>query len=104
MGDLFQPISEDEWKAETAKGVEEAKPTRARAKRKPVTEPRINTVWFTLPTSFGFCTCEQHEEIQRMLNPEAKEYRQKYPTRSVFEIQEGLFICRDCFIHEGDKP
>jgi len=103
MDELFQPISEEEFVAETAKGVEEAKPTRARAKRTPVTEPRTNTVWFTLPTSFGFCTCEQHEEIQRTLHPEALEYRQKYPVRSVFEIRPGLQICRDCFIHEGDK-
>lgn len=96
---LFTPISEEEYNAAHAKPIT----PRRRAGSKIVTEPRIQTVWFALDTHMGFCTAPEHDEVQKMLDPEAKEYRQKYPTRLVYEIREGLTICRDCFLHEVDK-
>jgi len=67
------------------------------------TEPRTRTVWFTLPTTQGFCTVPDHLEVQKTLDPTKKEYRDKYPVRHVFEIREGLFVCRDCFLAEADR-
>jgi hypothetical protein len=96
---LFTPISEEEYNAAHATPIS----TKRRSGSKVVTEPRIQTVWFALDTHMGFCTAPEHEEIQRMLDPEAKEYRQVYPTRQVYEIRPGLEICRDCFLHEVDK-
>jgi hypothetical protein len=96
---LFTPISEEEYEAAHAKPIT----TRRRTGSKVVTEPRTQTVWFTLDTHLGFCTAPEHEEIQRMMNPEEKQYRQMYPTRLVYEIKPGLKICRDCFLHEVDK-
>lgn len=90
---LFEVLSGDEFRRQNI-------PKQSRAV---VTEPRTRTVWFALPTHQGFCTCPDHDEVQKLLNPEQKEYRQKYPTRHVFEIREGLLICRDCFIAEADK-
>jgi hypothetical protein len=74
-----------------------------RASKTIATEPRTRTVWFTLPTRNGFCTVSAHEEVQRTLNPEQKEYRDKYPVRSVFEITEDRYVCRDCFLLGADK-
>lgn len=91
---LFEPISAEEFRRQTIRGT---------SKREVKTEPRMLTVWYDLPTTPGFCTIPDHNEVQQMLNPEAKEYRQRYPTRHVFEIQEGVFICRDCFMAGADK-
>jgi len=76
-----------------------------KATRTVATEPRTRVVWFTLPTSMGFCTIEAHEEVQKILSqdPEKKTYRDTYPVRHVYEISEGVFICRDCFIAGVDK-
>jgi len=97
---LFLPITAEEFQAAQPTPV---KATTTSRKRQPKTEPRNLTTWYTLPHTVGFCTCEQHEEIQKLLNPEQLDYRQKFPVRHTYEIREGLFICRDCFIHEGDK-
>lgn len=68
-------------------------------------EPRTRVTWFTLPTSNGFCTMRDHDEIIRMISadPEKKEYRDKYPVRHVYELSDGVFICRDCFLQGADK-
>jgi hypothetical protein len=87
---LFEVISEDEFRKA---GAPKAKGHR--------TEPRTLTVWFALPTTMGFCTVPSHVEIQRQLNPEEQEYRDKYPTRMIFKIGE-YFVCRDCFVVGGD--
>jgi hypothetical protein len=96
---LFDIVSKEEFEA--------SQPTKAekktRSKKVAKTEPRINTVWFALSHEMGFCTCPNHEEIQKLLNPEEKEYRQKYPVRMVYPITDDMWICRDCFIAEGDK-
>lgn len=90
---LFEIISEDEFRKQNV----------PKTKREVATEPRLQTVWFGLPTSPGFCTIPAHNEIQQMLKPEQREYRQKYPTRHVFEIRPDTFICRDCFLMGADK-
>jgi hypothetical protein len=96
---LFEPISKEEYER-----VHRHKPAkRTRRTRELVTEPRNNTTWYGLPHVMGFCTCPYHDDIQRMLHPDAQVYRQKYPVRMTFEIREGLPICRDCFLNEGDK-
>ena len=105
MDDLFTPLNEDEFRRETASIEKEPKQTTRRT-RKIVTEPRNMTTWYAISAthhSHGFCQCDRHEEVQRMLNPEAKSYRDQYPVRMVFEIRPGLLICRDCFIAEADK-
>lgn len=89
---LFEPISAEEFRRQTVQ----------RTTREVKTEPRNLTTWFDLPTTQGFCTIAAHEEVQKMLKPEEIEYRQRYPTRHVFEISENMFICRDCFIHRAD--
>lgn len=76
---------------------------RERAKVDPATLPRTLTTWLSLSTHQDFCTVPAHEEIQAMLNPEQKEYRQMYPTRYVIEIN-GMNVCRDCYMAEADKP
>ncbi|HKU53213.1 MAG TPA: hypothetical protein VJQ25_12135 [Nitrospira sp.] len=96
---IFTPISEDEYNAAHAPN---PTPKRSRAKQL-VLEPRNRTTWFSLEQQMDFCTMEQHEEIQSLLNPEQKEYRQKYPTRLVITLEDGRKMCRDCFIHEADK-
>jgi hypothetical protein len=94
MGDpLFEIISEDEFRKQNT----------PRTKRGVVTEPRLQTIWFALPTSLGFCTIPAHNDVQQMLKPEQKPYRQAYPTRHVFEISPGVFVCRDCFLMGADK-
>ena len=76
-----------------------------RASKTVVLEPRTRTVWFALPTAMGFCTMEAHTDIMRMISadPEKKEYRDKYPVRHVYELSDGVFICRDCFLKGADK-
>jgi len=66
------------------------------------TEPRMLTTWYDLPTTFGFCTVPMHDEIQKSLSPEKKEYRQVYPSRLVYKIGEYQ-VCRDCFMAKADK-
>jgi hypothetical protein len=95
---LFTPISEAEYEAATRPS-----PSARRKGSKLVTEPRTLTTWIAIETHFGFCTVPAHDEIQRILSPEQQIYRDMYPTRLVFEIEPGIMICRDCFIHEGDK-
>ena len=74
-----------------------------RNKRSPKTEPRTLITWYDLTHHTGFCTVPAHEEIQELVKPNDQgNYRQKYPTRHLFKIGE-LEVCRDCFIHEGDK-
>ena len=90
---LFEVISGDEFR----------KSAISRTRKELVTEPRQRTVWFALPTAPGWCTVRIHKDVQQMLNPEAKEFRDKYPVRHVFEISEGLFVCRDCFLAGADK-
>lgn len=87
----FEVISQEEYfKASVPKG------------KKVKTEPRNYTTWYDLTTHFGFCTVPRHEEIQKQLDPEKKEYRQVYPSRMVYEI-DGMKVCRDCFLREADK-
>jgi hypothetical protein len=94
MEPLFEPITAEEFhKAQAPRG----------SSKTLKTEPRMLTTWYELPTAFGFCTVPAHDEIQQMLLPEQKEYRQVYPTRHVFTMSEGLTICRDCFMAEADK-
>lgn len=101
QGNLFESLSKEEYDKVFA-----TEPKAPKRTRKVVTEPRTNTVWNALPSHaihMGFCTCPNHDEIQKLLNPTALVYRQKYPVRMCLEISEGLHICRDCFVHEGDK-
>jgi len=104
MSGLFEPLSREEYERmqPAASPKQEKKKQRTRTV---VTEPRTNTTWFQKlgPHVMGFCNCPEHDEIQRMLDPQAQAYRQKYPTRMTYEIKPGLFICRDCFVNEGDK-
>lgn len=95
MDGLFEVISEDEFRKESTQ----------RTAREATTEPRTLTVWLALGTHthLDYCTVPAHDEVQKMLNPEQQEYRQKYPTRMVYEIRPGVLCCRDCFIAEADK-
>ncbi len=90
---LFEIIDADAYRKGTA---------RTSKGKKLKTEPRNFTTWYDLPTHFGFCTVPTHEDVQRTLKPEQKEYRQVYPTRSVYQIGE-YFVCRDCYLAEADK-
>lgn len=104
MSDLFETISEDEFKAATETSATKT-PTGRTRKRKAVSfEDRTNTGWFKLNAlhSMGFCTVPMHDEIQQSLHPEKKEYRQKYPVRMIVRIG-NLDVCRDCFVAEADK-
>ena len=94
---LFEPISEDEYRRAT-------RPVSSGA-RALVTEPRLQTIWFALPTHQGTCTVPGHDEVQAMLSDEKKEYREQFPgnIRYVYEISPGLFVCRDCFVAGADK-
>lgn len=91
--DWIESVSPEEFKRET---------TTVRKKKTVATEPRTRTVWVELDYSLGFCTVPAHEEVQKLLNPGQLEYRQKYPTRWVIEIN-GIMVCRDCFLAEADK-
>lgn len=99
--DLFEEISAEEF--QTAHSVSSKSPPKSRRARVAKTEPRNNTTWYALPHSQGFCTCPAHDEIQQLLNPEEKVYRQKYPVRMVYPITATMDICRDCFVNGGDK-
>lgn len=90
---LFEVISGDEFRKESI----------TRTRRELITEPRLQTVWFALPTEPGWCTVLSHKETQKMLPPEKKAIRDQYPVRHVFEISPGLFVCRDCFLASADK-
>lgn len=90
---LFEVISGDEFRKESI----------SRTRREVVTEPRLQTIWFALPTEPGWCTVRIHKEIQSLLSPEKRVIRDQYPVRHVFEISPGLFVCRDCFMAEADK-
>ena len=90
--DWIESVSRDEFVRENV----------ARKSKEVATEPRTLTVWTGLPYSMGFCTVPGHEDVQRTLNPEQLEYRQKYPTRWVIRIGE-YDVCRDCFMAEADK-
>lgn len=89
----IESISAEEFRRETL----------PKSSKQLTTEPRTRTVWFDLPHTTGYCTVPAHEEVQKLLDPSKREYRDKYPVRHVFEIRAGLFICRDCFIAEADK-
>lgn len=95
---LFYPISEAEYEE-----AHRQTPSPRRRGKAIVTEPRNQTTWYAIDHFLDFCTCPAHDEIQAMLSPEKQQYRQLFPTRMVFEIKPGMKICRDCFIHEGDK-
>lgn len=104
--ELFEVLSEDTFNAEMAKGAAEVpeRTNSTRRKREPVTEPRTFTNWYALTTAFGPCSVPGHDEFQDTMNPEQKVYRSKYyKHRMVYELREGFFICRDCFIAEVDK-
>jgi hypothetical protein len=90
---LFEVISGDEFRKESI----------SRTRREIVTEPRLQTTWFALPTVPGWCTVLGHKENQKLLSPEQIDIRSKYPIRHVFEISEGLWVCRDCFLASADK-
>jgi hypothetical protein len=90
---LFEVISADEYRKESI----------SRTRRELVTEPRLQTVWFALPTSPGWCTVLAHKEVQKSLPPEKKAIRDQYPVRHVFEMSPGLFVCRDCFLAGADR-
>lgn len=92
---LFEIITGDEFRKETI--------TAASSRKQLRTEPRLQTIWFALPSHQGFCTVPDHDEVQKMLKPEQLPYRDKYPTRYVYEISPGLFVCRDCFLMGADK-
>lgn len=91
---LFTTVDADTFNKQIGK-----KHSRARS---PKTEPRTLTTWYDLTHHTGFCTVPAHEEIQETLKPDQLEYRQRYPTRHLFTIND-VHVCRDCFIHEGDK-
>jgi len=91
MDDLFEVISADEYHE-----------ARTQSSKELVTEPRNFTTWHALPTRLGFCTVPDHDEIQKMLSDEAKEYRQSYPTRWIVRLGE-YEVCRDCFLRGADK-
>lgn len=91
--DWIESVERDEFKREA---------TPIRKSKSLKTEPRTRTVWVELPYSFGFCEVPAHEEVQKLLNPSQLEYRQKYPTRWVIDIN-GVMVCRDCFLAEADK-
>lgn len=95
---LFQIITEEE-----ANEPEREQPKKATRKKKSAnTDDRTQTGWYNLPhTVHGFCTVPRHEEIQRQLNPEKQEYREKYPVRMLFEIGEYL-VCKDCYLAGAD--
>lgn len=76
--------------------------TPARRSKELKFEPRTRTTWVDLPYSLGFCEVPAHEEVMKTLNPGQLEYRDKYPTRWVIEIN-GVKVCRDCFLAEADK-
>jgi len=103
--DLFDILDADAFQAEVAKGAAEVPTTkRTSRKRAPVTEPRTFTNWYALPTTFQPCSVPGHAEFQDTLNPEQQAYRSKYSKhRMAYELREGFFICRDCFIAEVDK-
>lgn len=65
-------------------------------------DERNYTTWYALPHTMGFCTVPRHDEIINSLSETKQEYRQKYPTRMVYEIN-GMMVCRDCFMTEADK-
>jgi len=96
---LFEVITEEE-----ANAPDTSKPkTTTRRKKGANTDDRTQTGWYNLShTVHGFCTVPRHEEVQRILNPEQLEYREKYPTRMLFEIGEYL-VCKDCYLAEADK-
>jgi hypothetical protein len=94
---LFEVISEEE-----ANAPDTSKPKTTRKKKGANTDDRTQTGWYNLPhTVHGFCTVPRHEEVQRELNPEQLEYRDKYPTRMLFEIGEYL-VCKDCYLASAD--
>ena len=104
MSGLFEYLSPEEFEKEVGSTPKVPSSTsKGKRKRAVVTEPRTNTTWYALPHTMGYCECPAHDEIQAMMNPTAQVYRQKYPVRMTYEIQEGMPICRDCFVHEGDK-
>lgn len=90
---LFEVISADEFRKESI----------SRTRRELVTEPRLQTVWFALPTEPGWCTVRTHKEIQNSLPEHKRKIRDQYPIRHVFEISPGLFVCRDCFLARADQ-
>ena len=93
MMDWIESISSEEFKREAVT---------PRKSKSLATEPRTRTVWVDLPYTLGFCTVPAHDEVQKLLSPEEKEYRQKYPTRWIIRIGE-LDVCRDCFLVGADK-
>ena len=96
-------MSESEPLFEVISGEQFRKDSTPRTTREVRTEPRLQMIWFALPTTTGYCTVPDHEEIQKMLKPEAQSYRDQYPVRHVYEMRDGLFVCRDCFLAEADK-
>lgn len=65
-------------------------------------DERTYTTWYSLVHTMGFCTVPAHDEVIRSLNPEQQEYRQQYPVRMVYEIN-NLMVCRDCFLLSADQ-
>jgi hypothetical protein len=91
---LFEVISGDEFRKESIN----------RTRRELVTEPRLQTIWFALPTEPGWCTVLSHKETQAMLPEDKRKIRDEYPVRHVFEMSPGLFVCRDCFLAGAGRP
>ena len=90
--DWIEPVDKQTFEKEAA----------ARQKKGIVTEPRTRTVWVELPYTLGFCEVPSHDEVIKTLDATAREYRDKYPTRWVIDIN-GVMVCRDCFLVGADK-
>ena len=90
---LFEFLDADEWRRTTV----------TRTRNKIVTEPRLQTIWFALPSHLGTCTVPSHDEVQTLLTDEQKVYRSHERLRYVYEIRDGLFLCRDCFLAGADR-
>lgn len=102
MSDLFETVTEDEFKKATEP--KERKTTTGGGRKQKTIDysDRTLTGWFKLTTRMDFCTVPGHDAHQMELNPEQKEYRQKYPTRMVIE-KDGTLVCRDCFVANIDE-
>jgi len=92
--DWIESVGREEFKREAASTQRKSKAL--------TTEPRTRTVWVELPYSLGFCTVPAHDEVMKLLTPNQKVYRDKYPTRWIIRIGE-LDVCRDCFLAGADK-
>lgn len=93
---LFRVIDESEFLAE------ETTPRKTRTPRSANTDDRTQRGWYKLAhPQHGFCTVPRHEEIQKTLNEEQIEFRDKYPVRMLYPIGDYL-VCKDCYLARAD--